>query len=186
MTWLYLTLRKLILPLEEIDTHLPKTGKIIDLGCGQGIIASYISQTISRHVIGIDTDDSRLPESNQKNLVFLKKDLRKISLSKINAAVLSDVLHHLKPGEQKVLIKKVYLALNPNGVLIVKEIDTAEFIRSSLSRFWDFVFYPKDRIYFNSAAKLKTLLTKTGFSQVKILRPCRFFPGSTTLLVCTK
>ena len=186
MTGLYLALRKLILPLEEIDSAFPKTGKIIDLGCGQGIIASYLSQTKSREVIGIDADNLRLPKSNQKNLIFMKKDLRSINLSKINGAVISDVLHHLEPKEQKVLIKKVYLALEKNEVLVVKEIDTAEIIRSRLSGFWDFIFYPKDRIYFNSAVNLKNFLKKTGFSQIKISRPCRFFPGSTTLLVCVK
>lgn len=186
MTWLYLALRELILPLEEIDSNLPKTGKIIDLGCGQGIIASYLSQTKSRKVIGIDTDNSRLPKSIQKNLIFIKKDLRNINLSKINGAVTSDVLHHLEPNVQKALIKKVYLALEKKGVLIIKEIDTGEIIRSKLSRFWDFIFYPKDKIYFQSANSLKNFLKKTGFSQIKISRPCRLFPGSTTLLVCIK
>lgn len=186
MTWLYLALRTLILPLREIDLALPKTGKIIDLGCGQGIIATYLSQTKSRKVIGIDADGSRLPKSSQKNLVFIKKDLRGINLSKINGAVTSDLLHHLEPKEQKELIKKVYLALEKEGVLIIKEIDTGEIVRSKLSRIWDFILYPKDKIYFNSAVNLKNFLKKTGFSLIKISRPCRLFPGSTTLFICTK
>lgn len=186
MNWLYPALRKLILPLHEIDQFMPLEGKIIDLGCGQGIIASYLARIKSRSVIGLDNDISRLPKSIQKNLTFSQENLNSVKLSRINGAVISDVLHHLEAEKQKVLINKVYLALEKNGVLIIKEIDTGEKIRSRLSRFWDFIFYPKDKIYFNSATNLKNFLKKTGFSQIKVLRPCRFFPGSTTLLVCVK
>lgn len=186
MTWLYLALRKLILPLEEIDDLIPQKGKVIDLGCGQGVIASYLARQSSREVIGIDTDISRLPKRTPENLTFSQENLVNINLPKINGAIISDVLHHLEPEEQKALIKKVYLALEKKGTLVIKEIDTGEIFRSKLSRFWDFVFYPKDKIYFNSARNLKNFLRKTGFSEIKISRPCRFFPGSTTLLECIK
>lgn len=186
MTWFYLALRKLILPLKEIDDLIPQKGKVIDLGCGQGVIASYLARKSSREVIGIDTDISRLPKRTQKNLTFSQENLINIKLPKINGAVISDVLHHLGPEEQKILLRKVYLALDKKGTLIIKEIDTGEFFRSRLSRFWDFVFYPKDKIYFNSARDLKNFLKKTGFSEIKTSRPCRFFPGSTTLFECIK
>ncbi len=186
MNWLYLALRKLILPLEEIDASLPQNGKIVDLGCGQGIIASYLARVKSRQVAGIDNDKLRLPKSTQKNLTFSEGNLNTIRLPSIKGAVISDVLHHLNRDDQKNLIKKIYHALENNGVLAIKEIDTEEFVRSRLSRFWDFLFYPKDKIYFNSARSLKNNLSKTGFRQIIISRPCRFFPGSTTLLVCIK
>lgn len=186
MTRLYLALRKLILPLIEIDLSLPQKGKIIDLGCGQGIIASFLALKKSRVVVGIDNDFSRLPKSTQKNLTFSRENLNTIELPKINGAVISDVLHHLEPEDQIALVKKVYQTLAKNGVLIIKEIDTGEFIRSRLSRFWDFIFYPQDKIYFNSAKNLKNFLKKAGFKSVKISRPCRFFPGSTTLFICNK
>lgn len=186
MTWLYLKLRKLILPLEEINTNLPSMGQIVDLGCGQGIIAEFLAQTKTRNVVGMDSDTSRLPKSYQKNLNFIKQDLTKVKLSKINGAVISDVLHHLEPKDQKTLLKKVYLALEKKGVLIIKEIDTGEFVRSKLSRFWDFILYPHEKIYFQSALHLKKFLINTGYKQIEILRPCRLFPGSTTLIVGRK
>ena len=186
MTGLYLILRKLILPLAEIDTNLPKAGTIIDFGCGQGIISKYLAQTKTRKIIGIDNDPSRLPKSNEKNLIFIKEDLTKLKLPKITGAVISDVLHHIKPEYQKLLIENAYQALEKGGILIIKEIDTREIIRSRLSRFWDFIFYPNDKIYFNSSINLKDFLKKTGFRQIDISRPCRLFPGSTTLLICQK
>ena len=63
-------LRKIILPLEEIDEQLPQKGKIIDLGCGEGVIAKFIAKKKARTVIGVDSDKKRLPETNSKNLIF--------------------------------------------------------------------------------------------------------------------
>ncbi len=182
---IHIALRLLILPLKEIDRAIPKKGLIIDLGCGEGVVALYLSKKLNRQVIGIDVNKKRLPKSTQKNLIFRNADITKMSFEKISGAVLSDVLHHLILKDQHKLLKKIFKNLNKNGVLIIKEIDTSEFIRSKLSRVWDYILYPQDKITFTNYKYLKQILTKTGFT-VKITRPCRYFPGSTTLYVCTK
>lgn len=182
---IHIVLRLLILPLKEIDRAIPKKGLILDLGCGEGVIAVYLSKKLNRQVIGIDANKKRLPKSSQKNLVFKNTDITKISFEKINGAVLSDVLHHLPLKKQHELIANIYKNLKRDGVLVIKEIDTSEFIRSRLSRLWDFILYPHDKITFTNCKYLKKILTKIGF-EVKITRPCRFFPGSTTLFICTK
>ncbi len=185
MTASYELLRKLILPLDEIDKATPKKGKIIDFGCGQGLIANFLAKKSSRQVIGIDANIKRLPKSSKKNLTFKKNDITTMSIEKINGAILSDVLHHLTLKEQHKLLGKIYKSLNKKGVLIIKEIDTSEFIRSHLSRLWDFIIYPKDKIIFTNHKYLSNTLTKLGF-KVITTRPCRYFPGSTTLYVCIK
>ncbi len=182
---IHIALRLLILPLKEIDRAIPKKGLIIDLGCGEGVIALYLSKKLNRQVVGIDANKKRLPKSTQKNLIFRNADITKLSFEKINGAVVSDVLHHLPLKKQHELITNIYINLKRDGVLVIKEIDTSEFIRSKLSRVWDFILYPQDKITFTSHKYLKEILTKTGF-KVKITRPCRYFPGSTTLYVCTK
>lgn len=180
-----LALRPLVLPLREIDNYLPKKGTFIDIGCGEGLIASHLANQVNRNVIGIDVNIKRLPKSYQKNLTFKKADITKMSFKKINGAVLSDVLHHLSPRDQHILLEKVYKSLNRKGVLVIKEIDTSEFVRSKLSRLWDFILYPKDKIAFTNHKYLKKSLEHLGL-KVNISRPCRYFPGSTTLYICTK
>jgi 2-polyprenyl-3-methyl-5-hydroxy-6-metoxy-1,4-benzoquinol methylase len=181
----YEFLRELILPIDEINNAIPKSGKIIDFGCGQGQIAYFLSRQLNRQVIGIDANYKRLPKYTQKNLTFKKADITKLSIEKINGAVLSDVLHHLSLKNQNKLLEKIYKNLEKNGVLIIKEIDTGEFIRSNLSRLWDFILYPRDKIVFSNSNYLKKILINFGF-EVTISRPCRYFPGSTTLYICTK
>ena len=183
--FLYTSLRTAILPLKQIDHALPQKGEIIDLGCGQGVLATYLASKSTREVTGVDTNTARIPKSKLKNLKFINDDIRSYNLSGAKGIVLSDVLHHLKREDQKILLRRIAKGLSKGGVLIIKEIDTGEAIRSKLSRFWDFIFYPGEKIEFSNANDLKKFLQEIGFSIV-LDRPCRFFPGSTTLFICTK
>lgn len=177
--------RKLILPLDKIDSALPNTGVILDLGCGQGLIAEYLAQQGNRRVIGIDSNIKRLPESSFPNLTYKKGDITKITFGQINGVVISDVLHHLQAKHQLLLLSKIHRNLKNGGVLVIKEIDTGEFIRSKLSKLWDFLLYPKDKIAFTNCKYMTKALKNLRF-RVQVSRPCRLFPGSTTLYICIK
>ncbi len=181
----YEFLRKLILPLDKIDYYLPKKGKIIDLGCGQGITCRFLANSNTRQVFGVDTDVERLPKSETKNLKFISADITKYKITKTEGIVISDVLHHIHPIKQKKLLGNISKSLKAGGILIVKEIDNGEFIRSRLSRLWDFILYPKDKIFYWDSVPLKRFLENLGFS-VKTIRTSRLFPGSTTLFICKK
>lgn len=182
---IYDFLRTLILPLDEIDRALPNRGTIIDLGCGQGIIAKHVARNKNRTVIGVDLDAKRLEKSTLANLRFELADIRKYNLKGADAVILSDVLHHISLIDQARVLENIKKSLKKEGLLIIKEIDTAEAIRSKLSRFWDLVFYPKEKIYFQNAKVLKRKLEQLGF-KVSIIRPARLFPGSTTLFIAKK
>ena len=182
---LYNLLRIKILPLADIDKNLPEKGKIVDLGCGDGFISKYLSQVKTRAVIGIDINKERLSQSPSNNLKFIEADIRQYSFKDIDGIIISDVLHHLNFATQEQILEKVARNLKKNGVLIIKEIDTTEFLRSRLSRLWDLVFYPKDKIYYWRGDNLRKTLETFGF-KVKIIRASRLFPGSTTLFICRK
>ena len=182
---LYDFLRKAILPLEEIDKNLPGKGKVFDLGCGEGVISKYLAKNKKRKVIGIDSDIRRLPKHKTKYLSFKNADIRNVSLKGTSGVVISDVLHHLNLKDQKTLLVRISKELKKEGVLAIKEIDNGEFVRSRLSRLWDFVLYPQDNIKYWRSNELKNFLEEIGF-KVKFSRPCRLFPGSTTLFVCEK
>lgn len=177
--------RKLILPLEQIDSYLPKKGTIIDLGSGQGVISKFLTKKTNRQIIGIDADSKRLPKSEFNNLKFIQADITKYIIEKPDCIVISDVLHHIDLDKQGKLLRNIGKSLKSGGVLIIKEIDNGEFIRSRFSRLWDFILYPKDKIFYWNSVSLKKFLENLGF-RVKIIRTSRLFPGSTTLFVCKK
>lgn len=178
-------LRSRILPLVEIDKYLPDNGTIVDLGCGEGTIATILAKKKSRSVIGIDKNSKRIPKLKDKNLLFLKADITKIKISSIKGAILSDVLHHVDINKQQKILLNVYKNLDTGGILLIKEIDLEEFLRSRLSKLWDTLLYPHEEVYFRKSSELKKQLKDLGF-KVKIIRPLRLFPGSTTLFICTK
>lgn len=178
-------LREWMLPLKEIDTLVPQKGVILELGCGEGVISQYLARESLRNITGIDLDASRLPKLTPKNLKFIHGDITEYALPKADGVVISDVLHHLDRSNQAVVLERVYKALNKGGVLIIKEINTEDKVRSKLSRFWDFVFYPMDKICFSSATSLTKLLRKIGF-KVSMKKESLYFPGSTNIYICQK
>ena len=182
---LYSLLRTTTLPLKEIDYYLPNQGLIVDLGCGKGIIAEFLSRRTERLVVGVDKLKKNLPKKCPKNLMFKSADITAYKIKNVQGIVISDVLHHLNLKDQKGLLKNIAKNINKQGILVVKEIDASEFIRSSLSRFWDFVFYPQDKINYWHSQKLKFFLKNLGF-KVQVKRTTRFFPGSTTLFICKR
>ena len=182
---IYDRLRSTIIPLNSIDEALPKKGAITELGCGQGVIAKYLAKRKDRKVLGIDLNAQRIGKSQVKNLRFKVGDITNLSYKPQDGFVISDVLHHINYSDQKRLLAKLYKALKKNGTLVIKEIDAREFLRSRLSRFWDYIFYPDDKIYYRNSDELETYLGNLGFD-INVQRASRFFPGSTTLFICKK
>lgn len=178
-------LRSQMLPLSEIDAKVPQKGKIIDLGCGEGVIAKYLARVSTRQIVGVDNNKKRLQKSGSQNLQFTQADIRNYPVTGADAVIISDVLHHIAYKGQQMLLTKISRSLKKGGTLIIKEIDESELVRSRSSRLWDFVFYPKDKIYYHRSQDLKKYLEELDF-KVKISRPSRLFPGSTTLFVCQK
>ena len=158
---LRLYLKSLIIPFQAISQALPQTGTIMDIGCGNGEVASFLARLSTRQVIGIDPDKLRLQAtaSTQQNLKLVHADALTYKFPLLAGAVLSDMLHHLSPQQQRLLLTKTIAALQPGGVIIVKEIDRTDMIRSRLSRLWDWLFYPQDKIAYFSTLALTRLLT---------------------------
>ncbi len=174
-----------MLPIKQTNKALPAKGKIIDLGCGQGITAGFLARGKARTVIGVDLNKNRLAKSKLKNLKFVHGDIRTYNTKGASGILISDVLHHLSFNDQDAILKNITKNSDKGLVLVIKEIDSKEFVRSKLSRLWDLLFYPKDKIYYQDSSRLTDKLKKMGFT-VEVLRTIRFFPGSTTLYICRK
>lgn len=188
---IYFFLRFLVIPFEEIDKILPKKGLIIDLGCGNGPLTSYLAlSSKNRLVKGWDIDEKRMQESVKisktiKNLKFEKKNPIANAIPKVDAVLASDFLHHISYSSQEKVLEKIYQVLKPQGVLLIKEVDKEDFPKYFGSFIFDHLFYPKDTIYFRSKKDWTTLLEGYGF-KVSTKKALFWFPASTNLLICTK
>ncbi len=183
-------LRHLMLPLRQINDFIPDSGLNYELGSGYGVISTYLANSHSqRSVIAVDIDSQKINLAHKKNinknLDFVVADIHKFKLELCHGVVLSDFLHHLAYATHEDVIKKIYSSLVRGGVLVIKEIDDNDGLRKWLSRFWDMLLYPKDRIYYRSKAEWSSLLRKYGFT-ISIMRTVWWFPGSSYLFICKK
>ena len=84
---------------EEIEKFVPKKGTIIDLGCGHGLFANYLSLTASeREILGLDLDKNRIAaakqtEQFQRKVEFKVKDICNFTIPSVDAITLIGVLY---------------------------------------------------------------------------------------------
>lgn len=131
---------------------LPRPGRLVDLGCGRGILLALLSAPVEewrnarphsetdcavrvRHVappgtqlLGIELDP-RLVRVARRALAgaaaIERGDLATCPIPACATAVLLDVLHYLPADGQERLLDRVAAALGPRGVLLVREADAA-------------------------------------------------------------
>jgi len=105
---------------------LPKTGTILDLGCGYGFMCYMLHfRSSEQTIIGVDYDEEKIETAahaylKSARLQFHQADVLQFPLDAYSGIVLSDVLHYLKPSEQEDLLNRCCSALLPGGVLIIR------------------------------------------------------------------
>lgn len=189
---IYFFLRSLMLPLSQIDLALPKEGVILDLGCGIGSLSVFLA-TLSRKrkVVGWDIDVSRIGSAKKitKNLANIKFEVKNAlgisTMKNLSGIVVSDVLHHINSSQQEVLVRSISMALSKSGILVIKEVDKDQKLRALFSLLWDRLFYPNDISYFRSRKEWIKILSENKY-YVKTQQSAKWFPGSTTLFICTR
>jgi SAM-dependent methyltransferase len=110
---------------------LPLQGQIVDLGCGAGQLTLLCAGTApGRAVLGIDRDWGRIARARtaasaapQAQLRYLIADVRVAPIPRCRGILLVDLLHSLLPAEQDALLRRAARALEPGGVLLVREVD---------------------------------------------------------------
>ena len=114
---------------------LPPGVRILDLGCGQGLLAALLSAEAGRgewRYRGIDLsarDVARARAATGSNCEFIAGDIRSADFGAADVAILLDVLHYLDPGSQVDVIRRVRAALAPAGVLLVRVADASAGLR---------------------------------------------------------
>ncbi|WP_119078951.1 trifunctional MMPL family transporter/lysophospholipid acyltransferase/class I SAM-dependent methyltransferase [Chitinophaga alhagiae] len=108
---------------------LPKSGRIMDIGCGYGFM-SYMLHFLcpERQILGVDYDEEKIAVAQHcylrgEQLRFEAADITQYPLEHQDAFVMLDVLHYLQPDAQEKLLQQCISRLNPGGVIIVRDGD---------------------------------------------------------------
>jgi len=119
--------------LEQINKESIKKLKILDVGCGGGIICEPLAR-LGANVTGIDFAPNNIKaakihsKKNKLNINYMYKDIEKSKIDeKFDVILMFEVLEHL--DNWKKTIKKIKKNLNTNGTIIISTIN-----RNLLSR----------------------------------------------------
>jgi len=106
---------------------IPKSGKIIDIGCGHGFLSYMLGYTSKNRIItGVDYDEEKIEiaqngylKSDQVN--FVHANVIEHDFDQTDVFIMNDVLHYLREDDQKILLNKCILQLSANGMIIIRD-----------------------------------------------------------------
>ncbi len=165
---LFAWLRSFHADYEGIEEHIPKSGVVIDVGCGHGMFANYLGlKSPSRRVYGLEVNDRKLKNAPRgvANVLFSKQPLESFEKNSASAIIFYHVLHHLDGFKQQEKLLTIALQiLKPDGRLVIIEIEKKPFWKFIICWLVDHTLYPGDRIYFRFKESMLKLLNELRLS----------------------
>ena len=169
-------------PFEALETEVPRSGKILEVGCGHGMLATFLAlSSADRTVVGVDIDGQKI-ELAQESVRHLHPGEATISFEHRpsgeiltieggwDAIVFADVLYLIAPDDRSQLLSDCIAALAPGGHLIVKEVNTEPRIKAFVAQFQEFLatkvlrITDGDTLDFPSATDIETLISSDGLT----------------------
>lgn len=168
---------------------LPPEGTLADLGCGQGLMLAFIATARKLHtkglwppptwpdpptglrLYGIENRPRMVERCRQalgSDATILLGDLRVIPLPRCDVALLFDVVHLMPRGDQDRLLSRTNEALEPGGMLILREADAGGGWRFLVVRCGNWLCRAVQgqwgrRFHFRTAAEWRERLVLAGF-----------------------
>ena len=136
---------------------LPMRARLLDLGCGQGLLAAWLRAAARLHAAaawpaqqpapptvrsyrGIElmqADVARARDALGPDCGVSQGDIRAADFGRHDAVVILDVLHYLDYAQQEAVLRRARAALAPGGVLLLRIGDAASGIAFRYSTWVD-------------------------------------------------
>ncbi len=120
-------------PIEQVAAQVPTSGKVLDVGCGHGLLATFLAvQSPDRRIVGVDVDEHKIRIARQaaaalggsgERLSFRPIDGDVFKPGSWDAVAVNDVLYLLEASDRRLLLDQCAMALAPGGALVIKEMD---------------------------------------------------------------
>jgi SAM-dependent methyltransferase len=166
----------------------PDEGSLLDLGCGQGLLLSLLIAARDQHAAGrwppswptpprrlalhgIDAHAGRVQAARRAlgtAAQIEQRDVREHDfLRPCSIVVMIDVLHFFADAERERVMRKAAAALEPGGLLVLREADAGAGLAFRLTQFSAWFDSARtgrfgERLHCLSAAQWKAELAKTG------------------------
>ena len=117
-------------PMAEVAARVPRSGTILEVGCGHGLFSNYLADTApGRHVVGVDIDArkialARTTVTDTDRVRFDTIADGELPPGPFDAVVIVDVLYLFTSAQRDAMLAAAAERLAPSGVLVVKEVGT--------------------------------------------------------------
>lgn len=164
-------------------------GRLLDLGCGRGVLLTLLEAAKQQFsaaqwpqgwpappsqlaLHGIELRGDRVLAARlvlgQAATVELH-DIARAEFPACTTVILLDVLFYLPESTQRQVLKRVAAALQPGGVLLLREADAGAGRAFRMTRWAERVAcavrgQPRQKLYYRSAGQWKALLEELGFA----------------------
>ena len=195
---LFAKIRSWDAPYSPVNKLIKPNAKVLDLGCGDGLLANYLAiASPKRKILGVELNKDRVKQASKglANVKFKQGDILKENLEgNYDTITLIHVLHHLlTPGMQTKLLEKIARVTQPQHDLIILEIDRKPFLKYLFSAITDAFIVPilfegrpfNFRFFYRTSGDWEKILSKLSFS-VKIKSIHKGMPFSHVLIYAKK
>jgi len=122
---------------------IPAGQRVLDLGCGQGLLAVLLELAGERpakfHGIDIRPHDIARARAAAPQGEWVEGDMRTSEFPASDAVVILDVLHYLSAAEQREVLERIRTALGDGGTLLLRVADGNATLRFRYTLFVDHV-----------------------------------------------
>jgi SAM-dependent methyltransferase len=186
---------------------IPDAERLIDLGCGQGLLASWLLEARALHESGqwpahwpaapkighiwglelMPKDVARAHAALGDRAQIAQGDIRTIDFGKADVAIILDVLHYISYEEQEDVLRRIHAALPTGGTFITRIGNAAGGLPFHYSNWVDrTAFFLRghrlSQIYCRTLAEWMEVLKRNGF-EVEPLPMYKGTPFSNVMLI---
>jgi 2-polyprenyl-3-methyl-5-hydroxy-6-metoxy-1,4-benzoquinol methylase len=145
---------------------------ILDVGCGEGILANRLSKVLTAEIIGLDCDKVKIEIAKTANLAlsnlrFINTPFEDLDNDKYyDLVIFNDFLHHKSTKEQFTHLVSARNRLNKDGRVLIRDIAKLSGIDHYLTRKIDRAIYPNDNYQFNNRTQWENLFKSVGLKPI--------------------
>jgi uncharacterized protein (DUF2062 family)/2-polyprenyl-3-methyl-5-hydroxy-6-metoxy-1,4-benzoquinol methylase len=118
---------------------LPSGGRLLDIGCGQGLMLALLAEAKRfDRLVGVELRPHRARLARAalgSDAEIIESDARTLSAGTARVVLLFDVLHMMPRPDQDALLGAAVRALEPGGMIVVREADASAGWRFQAVRF---------------------------------------------------
>lgn len=145
----HVKVRWLTCPIGALEKQVPRSGRILDVGCGHGLVSLYLAVCApDRDIVGIDIDRHKIDLATAAaarlgegagSVAFEAVESGVLPDGPFDAVVITDVLYLLGGEARRSLIDACIDRLGPEGSILIKETDTVPRWKAELAGFQEWV-----------------------------------------------